>query len=188
MRDSLKKYTEAELVAGCVRGDREAQRQLYERYSSSMYPVCVRFLGREDAKDMLQEGFLTVFDKIGSYKGEGSLEGWMRKVFVNASLMQIRKVDVLRRAEELDAPQGGGIDVMADYGVLEHIGSKEILDLVADLPAGLRSVFNLFVIEGYTHAEVGKSLGITEQSSRSQLSRARAILQEKIKKMYNGKK
>ena len=179
-------YTEAELISGCVHGDREAQRLLYERYASLMYPVCVRYLGREDAKDVLQEGFLTVFDKIGTYKGEGSFEGWMRKLFVNASLMHLRKTDVLRRTEDIDeVPEAGGV---LEHGVLEQISSREILDLVAGLPAGLRSVFNLFVMEGYSHAEVGALLGITEQSSRSQLSRARSLLQEKIKEIYNGKR
>ena len=150
-----------------------------------MYPVCVRYMGREEAKDVLQEGFLTVFDKIGTYKGEGSFEGWMRKVFVNTCLMQIRKSDALRYTEDIsESPELGG---MLDHGVLEQIGSREILDLVAQLPAGLRSVFNLFVLEGYSHAEVSAMLGITEQSSRSQLSRARSLLQEKIKKLYNGK-
>lgn len=179
-------YTEAELIASCVRKDRTAQRILYERYASKMYPVCVRFLGREDAKDVLQDGFLTVFDKIDTYKGDGSFEGWMRKIFVNASLMLLRKSDVLRRTEDIaEVPEAGGV---LEHGVLEQIGSQEILNLVAELPAGLRSVFNLFVVEGYSHAEVGALLGITEQSSRSQLSRARSLLQEKIKKLYNGKK
>lgn len=179
-------YTEAELISRCAKGDRVAQRMLYERYSSVMYPVCVRYLGREDAKDVLQEGFLTVFEKIGTYKGEGSFEGWMRKIFVNASLMQIRKSDALRHAEDIDeAPESGG---SLDYGVLEQISSREIMDQVATLPPGLRSVFNLFVLDGYSHSEVGAMLGITEQSSRSQVSRARSLLQEKIKKLYERKK
>ena len=179
-------YTEAELISGCTHGDRNAQRMLYDRYASVMYPVCVRYLGREDAKDVLQEGFLTVFDKIGTYKGEGSFEGWMRKIFVNASLMHLRKTDVLRRTEDIDeVPEAGGV---LEHGVLEQISSREILDLVAGLPVGLRSVFNLFVMEGYSHAEVGALLGITEQSSRSQLSRARSLLQEKIKQLYHGNK
>ena len=179
------KYDEAELIAACSRGDRNAQRMLYEKYSSVMYPVCVRYLGREDAKDVLQDGFLTVFDKIGTYKGEGSFEGWMRKIFVNASLMRLRKADALRYSEDItEAPELGGT---MEHGVLEQISSKEILDLVAELPSGLRSVFNLFVLDGYSHAEVGAILGITEQSSRSQASRARSLLQEKIKKLYNGK-
>lgn len=151
-----------------------------------MYPVCVRYLGREDAKDVLQDGFLTVFDKIGTYKGEGSFEGWMRKVFVNASLMHLRKADALRYSEDLsESPELGGV---LEPGVLDQIGTREILDQVAQLPSGLRSVFNLFVLDGYSHAEVAELLGITEQSSRSQVSRARSLLQEKIKKLYNGKK
>ena len=187
MTDTSNITTEAALIAGCARGDRHAQQLLYERYASRMYPICVRYLGREDAKDLLQEGFLTVFDKIGTYKGEGSFEGWMRKIFVNASLMHLRKTDALRRTEELDGPQENP-DAITDYGVLEQIGSREILDLVASLPAGLRNVFNLFVLDGFTHAEVAETLGITEQSSRSQVSRARALLQEKIKKLYNDRK
>ena len=180
------KYEESDLIAGCTRGDRNAQRVLYERYSSVMYPVCVRYLGREDAKDVLQDGFLTVFDKIGTYKGEGSFEGWMRKIFVNASLMHLRKADALRYSEDLsESPELGGV---LEPGVLDQIGTREILDEVAQLPSGLRSVFNLFVLDGYSHAEVADLLGITEQSSRSQVSRARSLLQEKIKKLYNGKK
>lgn len=179
-------YSEAELIAGCVRGDRNAQRQLYERYASVMYPVCVRYLGREDAKDMLQDGFLTVFDKIGTYKGEGSFEGWMRKIFVNACLMRIRKADALRRTEDIaGSPELGGVE---EYGVLEQIGSREILDLIAQLPPGLRGAFNLFVLEGCSHEEVARTLGMTVQSSRSQVSRARSLLQKKIKELYNGKK
>lgn len=182
----LSVYTEAELIAGCVRGNREAQQRLYEQYASVMYPVCVRYLGREDAKDMLQDGFLTVFDKIGTYKGEGSFAGWMRKIFVNACLMRIRKSDALRFSEDIaESPELGGV---SEYGVLEQIGSREILDLVAQMPPGLRSTFNLYVMEGYSHAEVAEALGMTEQSSRSQVSRARALLQRKIKELYNGKK
>lgn len=187
MTDTSYKYSEAQLIEGCARGDRRAQQQLYERYASLMYPICVRYLGREDAKDMLQEGFLTVFDKIGSYKGEGSFEGWMKKIFVNASLMHLRKTDVLRRTEEIEGPMDS-VEAATDYGVLEQIGTREILDLVAELPAGLRNVFNLFVLDGYSHAEVAQLLDITEQSSRSQVSRARALLQEKIKKLYNDSK
>ena len=179
-------YTEAELIAGCVRGERKAQQVLYERYASVMYPVCVRYLGREDAKDVLQDGFLTVFDKIDTFKGEGSFEGWMRKIFVNACLMQIRKADALRFSEDIaESPELGGV---LEHGVLEQIESRQILDLIAQLPPGLRSVFNLFVMEGYSHAEVAEALGMTEQSSRSQVSRARSLLQKKIKELYNGKK
>ena len=110
----------------------------------------------------------------------------MRKIFVNASLMHLRKGDVLRRTDDIDeTPEVAGA---VEHGVLDQLSTREILDVIAGLPAGLRSVFNLFAIEGYTHAEVGELLGITEQSSRSQLSRARSLLQERIKELYNGKK
>ena len=179
-------YPEAELIAGCVRGERKAQQLLYERYASVMYPVCVRYVGREDAKDILQDGFLTIFDKIDTYKGEGSFEGWMRKIFVNACLMHIRKADALRFSEDIsESPELGGV---LEHGVLEQLETREILDLIAQMPPGLRSAFNLFVIEGYTHAEVAEALGMTEQSSRSQVSRTRSLLQRKIKELYNGKK
>ncbi|MBR5019798.1 MAG: sigma-70 family RNA polymerase sigma factor [Bacteroidales bacterium] len=185
MRESST-YTETELIAGCIRGERRAQQLLYERYASVMYPVCVRYVGREDAKDILQDGFLTIFDKIDTYKGEGSFEGWMRKIFVNACLMHIRKADALRFSEDIaESPELGGV---LEHGVLEQLETREILDLIAQMPPGLRSAFNLFVMEGYTHAEVAEALGMTEQSSRSQVSRARSLLQRKIKELYNGKK
>ena len=185
MKDSST-LTEAELIAACTRGDRDAQRLLYERYAPVMYPVCVRYLGREDAKDMLQDGFLTVFEKIDSYKGEGSFEGWMRKIFVNACLMRIRKGDVLRYTEDVtESPELGGT---VDPGALEQLTTQEILNLIAELPPRLRTAFNLFVLEGYSHAEVAEALGMTEPSSRSQVSRARNLLQQKIKELYNGKK
>ena len=185
MRESST-YTETELIAGCIRGERRAQQLLYERYASVMYPVCVRYVGREDAKDILQDGFLTIFDKINTYKGEGSFEGWMRKIFVNACLMHIRKADALRFSEDIaESPELGGV---LEHGVLEQLETREILDLIAQMPPGLRSAFNLFVMEGYTHAEVAEALGMTEQSSRSQVSRARSLLQRKIKELYNGKK
>ena len=111
----------------------------------------------------------------------------MRRIFVNAALMHLRKGDALRHTEELDGP-AGNVETITDYGVLEQISSREILDLIAELPSGLRNTFNLFVLDGYTHAEVAELLGITEQTSRSQVSRARTMLQEKIKKLYNDRK
>ena len=177
----------AQMVDGCRRRNAKAQRALYDELAPMAAGVCRRYSAdRDEAKDMLQDGFLMVFDKIGTYKGEGSFEGWMRKVFVNTCLMQLRKADALRYSEDIvEAPELGGT---LEPGVLDQIGTREILGLVAELPPGLRSTFNLFVLDGYSHAEVGELLGITEQSSRSQVSRARSLLQEKIKKLYNDRK
>ncbi|MBO4571722.1 MAG: sigma-70 family RNA polymerase sigma factor [Bacteroidales bacterium] len=179
---SEKFLTERELIDGCRRNDRRAQKQLYDLYAPRMLAVCMRYTGsRENAKDVMQEGFLTVFDKIGTYKGQGSFEGWMRRVFANQSLMYIRKNDALKYADEIDSvPESGlGLESGDPLGAL---GAKEIMELISAMPAGFRSVFNLYVLEGYSHQEIAEALGITEGSSRSQLSRGRIWLQERIKK------
>lgn len=174
-------YTESELIGGCVKGDTLAQRALYEKYAPLMYPVCVRYVGREVAKDVLQDGFITVFDKISTFKGSGSFEGWLRRIFVNASLMELRKADVLKNSSDInDAEEAAGTK---DPEVSSDIGAKQILKAIEDLPPGVRLVFNLYAIDGYSHAEVAEILEISESSSRSQLSRARALLQEKLKKL-----
>lgn len=173
--------SEKEIIEGCVRRDSKAQRRLYDLYASKMLAVCVRYVGsRENAKDVLQEGFLTVFDKIGTYKGHGSFEGWMRRVFANESLMYIRRNDALKYADEIDSvPESGlGLDTETP---LDKINAKQLMDLITQMPAGFRTVFNLYVLEGYSHQEISETLGITEGSSRSQLSRGRVWLQEKIK-------
>ena len=149
-----------------------------------MYPVCVRYVGREVAKDVLQDGFVTVFNKIGTFKGEGSFAGWLRRIFVNTALMELRKNDVLKASREMDSVPEVSLGTN-DYGAVEQLSAKELLVLVSEMPAGFRSVFNLFVIEGYSHAEIAEMLGINEASSRSQLSRARVWMQERIKKLYD---
>lgn len=176
--------SEKDLIAGCAKREASAQKELYERYSSLMYAVCVRYVGRETAKDVLQNGFITVFDKIDTFKGEGSFEGWMRRIFVNTALMEIRKTDVLKNSEEIDSVPSYDAGLQTT-GAIEQLSAKELLSLINEMPAGLRSVFNLFAVDGYSHAEVSKILGISEMSSRSQLSRARVWLQARVKKLYD---
>ena len=148
---------------------------------AKMYAVCLRYMGdRDSATDILQDGFVTLFEKIGSYSGEGSFEGWARKIFVNTALMSLRKHDVLRASEDIE--EAFGISD-SSVTVIQKMGYQELLNLVAQLPAGYRTVFNMFVIEGYSHKEIAQKLGIEEVTSRSQLLRARMMLQEKIKKM-----
>lgn len=177
-------YSEAELIEQCVKGNPVAQRELYDRYSSLMYPVCVRYVGREVAKDVLQDGFVTVFEKISTFKGEGSFAGWMRRIFVNTALMALRKNDALRWSEDIGAVDESALGV-SDCGAVDQLSAKELLALILEMPAGFRSVFNLFVMEGCSHAEISGILGINEASSRSQLSRARVWMQERIKKLYD---
>ena len=130
------------------------------------------------AKDVLQDGFVALFDKISTYKSEGSFEGWARKIFVNTALMQLRRNDALKFSDNIEDSQAMQ---MVQSNTLEKIGADEIFKLVNSMPDGFRAVFNLYVIEGYSHDEIAKMLSITEGGSRSQLSRARAWLQEKIK-------
>ena len=143
-----------------------------------MFPVCLRYMGsREEAEDVLQEGFVTLFSKLDSYSGAGSFEGWARKIFVNTALMQLRRNDVLKESEDLE----GAWDISSqDPTVIQNIGYQELLEIIEGLPPGFRTVFNMYVIEGYSHKEIGEALGISENTSRSQLQRARMILQRKI--------
>jgi RNA polymerase sigma-70 factor (ECF subfamily) len=132
---------------------------------------------REEAEDVLQEGFVTLFSKLDSYSGAGSFEGWARKIFVNTALMQLRRNDVLKESEDLE----GAWDISSqDPTVIQNIGYQELLEIIEGLPPGFRTVFNMYVIEGYSHKEIGEALGISENTSRSQLQRARMILQRKI--------
>lgn len=171
------------LVDSCIKGDREAQRVLYDRLASRMFPVCIRYIGdRTQAEDVLQEGFITLFTKLKDYKGEGSFEGWARRIFVTTALMSLRKKDALKMSEELDTVRGMKAETTSQ---IQNIGYKELMDLVMSLPPGFRTVFNMYAIEGYSHKEIAETLGITETTSRTQFSRARVWLQNKIQEREN---
>ena len=168
-----------QLIEACKKGDRAAQKLLYDLLAPRMYPVCLRYVGEYTlAEDMLQEGFITLFNRISSYKGEGSFEGWARKIFITTALMNLRKKDALKMSDELEVAKTMKTD---DTTPVENIGYKELMDLIMSLPTGFRTVFNMYAIEGYSHKEIGEILGISEVTSRSQFSRARALLQSKIK-------
>lgn len=173
------KNTLESLIQGCKKQDPKAQRGLYDLLSPAMLAVCMRYMkDREAARDAMQDGFVTLFEKISTYKGEGSFEGWARKIFVNTALMQLRRNDALKFSDNIEDSQAMQ---MIQSNTLEKIGADEIFKLVNSMPDGFRTVFNLYVIEGYSHDEIAKMLSITEGGSRSQLSRARAWLQSKIK-------
>ena len=173
--------SEAELnaIELCIKGNRSAQRAIYERLAPKMFPVCLRYVGlRDKAEDVLQDGFVTLYAKISTYKGEGSFEGWARKIFVNTALMYLRKNDALKMSEELDNVRSHSSSTVS---ALDNLGYQELIRLIAELPAGFRTVFNLFAIEGLSHKEISEILNISEVTSRSQYSRARQWLQNKIK-------
>jgi RNA polymerase sigma-70 factor (ECF subfamily) len=143
----------------------------------------MRYVGdRSLAEDVLQDGFITLFTHMDSYKGNGSFEGWARKIFVTTALMELRKKDALRMSDELDTVRGMKADLPSQG---QNIGYKELMKLVMQLPAGFRTVFNMYAVEGYSHKEIGDILGISESTSRTQLSRARICLQNMIKEIEN---
>lgn len=144
-----------------------------------MLSVCLRYAGsREVAEDLLQDGFVTLFTKLDTYKGDGSFEGWARRIFVTTALMYLRKKDAMKDTMDLENARSLSSDISTQ---IEDIGYKELMDLISQLPPGFRTVFNLAVFDGYTHKEIAEELGITESTSRTQLSRARIWLQNRIK-------
>ncbi len=172
-----------QLIESCKKGNRVAQKVLYDRLASRMFPVCIRYVGdRTVAEDILQDGFITLFTHLDSFKGDGSFEGWARRIFVTSALMYLRKKDALKMSDDIEAAKSLRTEVT---GQIEDIGYKELMDMVMDMPTGFRTVFNMYAVEGYSHKEIAETLGISEVTSRSQYSRARALLQSKIKEREN---
>ncbi|HYH15550.1 MAG TPA: RNA polymerase sigma factor [Flavisolibacter sp.] len=171
--------SDTDLIEGCQREDRKMQYELYQRFAPKMYGVCLRYAGSiEEAEDILQEGFIKVFRKIGSFRGEGSFEGWIRRIFVNTAIEHFRRKSYLQPITEREENT-----VETKYlSVLDNLAEKDIINLVQQLSPGYRTVFNMYVIEGYTHKQIAEMIGISEGTSKSQLSRAKTILQELVQK------
>lgn len=175
--------SDEELVKGCIKQERKFQNMLYKKYSGKMMGVCLGYTKDKDtAKDLLQDAFIKVFTKIQHYTNEGSLEGWVRRVVVNTAIDYYRKSSKLY----VSNTKNEFIPTVDNY-ILEQLNSEDLIKLIRKLPDGYRLVFNLNVIEGYTHEEIAKQLGITESTSRSQLTRARKLLQEWVLKMSDFK-
>ena len=167
--------TEERLLEDCRKGDRKAQRDVYEKYSGLMFSVCRRYINEpEAAEDVLVCGFMKVFSKIDQFKREGSFEGWVRRIMVNESLTYIRKNKSLYMQVEIE-----NAEREPDYSQLsDHLEEEDLMKMINRLPAGYRTVFNLYAIEGFSHKEIAEQLDISENTSKSQLSRARAHLQK----------
>jgi RNA polymerase sigma-70 factor (ECF subfamily) len=161
------------------------QYQLYERFAPKMYGVCLRYAGNAaEAEDILQEGFIKVFNKIGSFRSEGSFEGWVRRIFVNTAIEHFRKKTYQQPITDYEENT-----IEGKYeNVLDSMAEKDIIALVQQLSPGYRTVFNLYVIEGYTHKQIAEILGISEGTSKSQLSRAKLILQDMVQKFIERRK
>lgn len=168
------------LVKKCIDGDQKAQRMLFEKFAPKMLGVCLRYANsKEQAEDVLQDGFIKIFLKLNLYKG-GSLEGWIRRIMVNTSLDQIRKEKKFKNDIAMDVVD---YKMELDSHILENIHANDLLMLINEMPQGYRTVFNMFAIEGYSHKEIAKELGVTENTSKSQYSRAKAFLQTKMKEL-----
>ena len=182
-----KSVTEEELIQGCLNLDPTAQKQLYEKYSAKMFGVCLRYVkDYNEAEDVLITAFMKVFDRLVQYKGQGSFEGWIRRVTINEALTFLRKNRNMYLEVEIEK-----VDREPEFQKLENeLEVEDLLNMVKRLPEGYRTVFNLYAIEGYTHKEIAKKLEINVNTSKSQLSRARKLLQKYLveSEMYYNEK
>lgn len=171
--------TEDELIRGCLRDDNSCQKEIFHRFAGRMLGVCNRYARNSaDAEDILQDAFIKVFDKIYQFKFEGSFEGWIRRIVVNTAL---KKYSLRRYEKEVVGYEiNDRNESSMEPSAYAHLTEKELLDLINGLPDGYRLIFNLYVIEGYQHDEIADMLGIQSGTSRSQLVKARNMLQKQI--------
>lgn len=173
---------ESDIIAACRRQERWAQQQLYEQFYGKMMGVCMRYANSEDeALDFLHEGFMKVFRHISKYQSGTSLNAWIRRIMVNTCIDAYRK-RVRRRTEDIEAAHG---ITSKDADAVSQCSEREILEAIQSLSLAYRTVFNLYVIEGYSHKEISESLGISESTSRSNLVKARAKLKLLLKSSYS---
>jgi len=183
MSDLLKDLDE--LVKACKKNRPDAQKKLYDLFSKKMFGVCLQYAkDYTEAEDILQDGFIKVFTKMSQFDFKGSFEGWVRRIMVNCALERYRKQNLLYNVSEIT-----DYDIrFAQEDTMGEISSKELLGIIQELSPQYKIVFNLYAIEGYAHQEIAEMLGISVGTSKSNLSRARVILQEKVKVLYEEKK
>ncbi|MEO9964458.1 MAG: sigma-70 family RNA polymerase sigma factor [Reichenbachiella sp.] len=171
------KITESELISLCKRKERQAQKMLYEQQSPVMLTVCRRYISDLDmAEELMINGFLKVFEKIEQFKAEGSFQGWIRRIMVTTCLEWIRKNRQLYKEVDLD-----DINPVVDFQTADkNLEAEDLLQMIRELPQGYQTIFNLYAIEGYSHKEIAEQLGLSVNTSKSQLSRARVLLQKKL--------
>jgi len=171
------------LIKECSRGNAKAQRALFDKFAPKMLAVCMRYLkNMDEAEDALQDGFVKVFQKIPEFKMEGSLEGWIRRIMVNNSLDAIRRNKKQLLEDDVDTVQH---KVSFTDFQFDDMDLQYLMKIIQSLPDGYRVVFNMFAIEGYSHKEIAETLGVSENTSKSQYSRARALLREKLEQVKN---
>ncbi|MBN2237808.1 MAG: sigma-70 family RNA polymerase sigma factor, partial [Bacteroidales bacterium] len=169
---------------GCKKGKRNSQELLYKTFASKMYAVCLYYSGnKEEAEDFLHNGFLKVFDKINQYQNKGSFEAWIRRIFMNTALEKYRAKFQTVKIDESALEQ----QVFSNEDILSKISANDLIQLIQKLTPAYRMVFNLYAIEGYSHSEISQMLGISEGTSKSNLSRARMHLQQQLSTQPNWK-
>lgn len=168
------------ILEACKHGDRIAQRQFYERFKDKMFVLCLRYANsREDAEDLLQDGFIMVFRDLHQYKGVGNLEGWVRKVILNVALQYIRRQKHLFPTIELENVAN---QIQAVEAPMEEDTTRNLIRIMQELPPGFRTVLNLYVLEGYSHQQIAAELGISVGTSKSQLNRAKKVMRDMVEK------
>jgi len=170
--------TDEQLIEKCIAGNAVAQRQLYDQFAKKMMGVCLRYAGGQDeAQDILQDGFIKIFQNLHRYEGKGSFEGWVRRTIVNTALDSYRKNKISRQHVEIDE---ASFLTASGEDVISSIAAQDLLGIIQKLPSGYRTVFNLFAIEGYSHKEIADQMEITESTSKSQYRKAKAYLRNLI--------
>ncbi len=169
------------IIKGCQKQKKKYQEALYNQYASEMFSLCVRYTKtQEDAEDIFHEAFMKIFEKITDYQGNGSFEGWMKRVFINASINSYHKYKRTKsRYISYDGVEGDAW-TEADVGIIDNLSVNELMILVDSLPEGYKLVFNLYVVEGYAHKEIAEMLNISEGTSKSQLFKAKKILKKMV--------
>lgn len=180
--------TDEQICEGCIRGEPASQKALYDRFARQMMAVCMRYARNgEQAQDILQDGFVKVFQKISSYRGDGPLGGWIARTMVNTALDHIRREKHYDRSVDLTEAE---YLAQEESTAVSKLSTQELMEIIQALPPGYRSVFNMFAIEGYSHKEIANELGVTENTSKSQFMKAKAYLRKQLPvemlKAYSG--
>jgi len=170
------------IIQGCKKGKQRYQEELYHLLAPKMYGLCLKYANdRDDAKDIMQDGFIKVFGKIDQFGEKGSFEGWVRRIMINTALEKYRSQVTMYSLDERMPLSDEGVQST----VIDNLSAEDLLVLIGQLTPKYRMVFNLYAIDGFSHKEIGEMLGISEGTSKSNLSRARVILQEKVRELYS---
>lgn len=175
---NLKFISETSLIEECIKGNEDAQKELYGKYARKLYAICNRYSDNyQVAEDILQDSFIRIFDKLKSFRSQGSFEGWMKRITINTALESLKKKKIVSVSidSKVSCPE-----IACDENIFSNLSSKDIIAMIQKIPEGYREVLNLFTIDGYTHLEIAKMLGISEANSKLRLNRARNMLKEKL--------